>query len=408
MKVMKKTNQSPNKRFSEILIFLFILLLPTQFGKHFFLNFSYLSGVRVDYLAPTIYVVDMLIFLLALFNLKIIFEFFTNKKILVFLGLLLFSVFFSISKPIAFYKFIRIIEFLIIFIVAKKSNISKVLLLFALLIGSGFELLLSLLQFVNKHSVQGIFYFFGERDIGLYRPGAAKIIFQGREFLRPYGTFSHPNSLAGFYLLAYFFILTNLNSFVNYKKNLWPFISKNLLLIFSSFLIFLSFSKVAILVFIFLNIVFYLKNKFIKKCFICLISKILVFSVIGFIFLSARGDPQSLINRVDLINNSLKIILTHPFFGVGIGNYLVGQNSLTTYSLSTLNQPVHNIFLILFSEVGILGGIILFLLFLNEIKLFAKKYFFIFFVVVFSGFFDHYWFTLIQNFFLLGFVAGLL
>src|SRR3989338_6605244 len=46
-------------RLSDLLIFLFIFLLPTQLGKHFFLDFSSISGVRVDYLAPTLYLADV-------------------------------------------------------------------------------------------------------------------------------------------------------------------------------------------------------------------------------------------------------------------------------------------------------------------------------------------------------------
>ena len=59
---------------NKILFFLFLLFLPTQLGKHFFLDFSYLSGVRVDYLAPTIYLTDTIIFLCAIANSKIVFN----------------------------------------------------------------------------------------------------------------------------------------------------------------------------------------------------------------------------------------------------------------------------------------------------------------------------------------------
>src|SRR3989338_7471317 len=105
--------------FSRILLFLFILFLPTQLGKHFFFDFSYLSGIRVDYLAPTVYLIDIIVFLLAIVNLKIVINFFRNKKILISSLLLLINVLFSRLPIISFYWFIKIIEFLIIFPLTK-------------------------------------------------------------------------------------------------------------------------------------------------------------------------------------------------------------------------------------------------------------------------------------------------
>ena len=53
-----------------LLFFALILGIPTQFGRHFWPDFSFVSGVRVDYLSPTLYVTDILIFLI--FALEII------------------------------------------------------------------------------------------------------------------------------------------------------------------------------------------------------------------------------------------------------------------------------------------------------------------------------------------------
>src|SRR3989339_86162 len=195
---------------NKILFFLFLLFLPTQLGKHFFLDFSYLSGVRVDYLAPTIYLTDTIIFLCAIANSKIVFKFFENKKVLIGLLFLLINILFSRLPVISFYWFIKIIEFLIIISLAKKiiTTLKEKLILAALFISGLFQLILSLTQLVNKHSIQGIFYYFGERLLTLSTPGVAKASIQGIEFLRSYGTFSHPNSLGGFFLLLYFFVLT--------------------------------------------------------------------------------------------------------------------------------------------------------------------------------------------------------
>ena len=51
------------KRFLEalekILLFLFVLLIPTQLGKHFWPEWSRVVGIRVDYLSPTLYFLDL-------------------------------------------------------------------------------------------------------------------------------------------------------------------------------------------------------------------------------------------------------------------------------------------------------------------------------------------------------------
>jgi len=126
---------------NNILSILFLLLLPTQLGKHFFLHFSYLSGIRVDYLAPTVYLLDVIIFLLAIVNLKIVLKFFNNKMVLSGLFLLLINIIFSQLPEISFYWFIKIIEFLIIFSLSKKiiMTIKEKSILIILLLSGLFE-----------------------------------------------------------------------------------------------------------------------------------------------------------------------------------------------------------------------------------------------------------------------------
>jgi hypothetical protein len=51
-------------RISNLIFYFLILFLPTQLGRHFFTSFSFVSGIRVDYLSPTIYFTDILVLLL--------------------------------------------------------------------------------------------------------------------------------------------------------------------------------------------------------------------------------------------------------------------------------------------------------------------------------------------------------
>ena len=389
------------KQWNKLLMFLFILFLPTQLGKHFFLPFSYLSGVRVDYLAPTIYLTDIIIFLLTIANFKIVFKFFKNKKILIGLFLLLINVLFSRLPAISLYWLIKVIEFLAVISLSKKmlKTLKEKSILTAFLLSGLFELFLAITQLINKHSVQGIFYYFGERLISLSMPGVAKASLQGVEFLRPYGTFSHPNSLAGFFLFLYFLVLTN-------KKFNHYFILKYLFLFISSTLVFISFSKIAIVSYLILNTLYLILNTKIN-CRICKIARITVPFIISLIFLQTTTDLATIGKRIELMKNSITVILHYQIQGVGLGSYLIEQAQFSSKYYLFFNQPVHNIFLLYFSELGIvIGGLIIFLS-LAKINRLIKISPYVFFALILTGLFDHYWLTLQQNFLLMGLIMGM-
>ena len=389
---------------NRVLFFLFLILLPTQFGKHFFFDFSYLFGIRVDYLAPAIYLTDTIIFFIAAVNFKIVTKFFKNKKILFSLLLLLINIYFSKLTLISIYWFIKIVELLIIVSLSKRILITlkERYILVGLLLSGLFEFSLSIYQLINKHSIQGVFYYFGERLLTLSTPGVAKASIQGVEFLRPYGTFSHPNSMSGFFLLLYFFVLT-------YTKFDRYVILKYLFLFISSTLIFISFSKVSIISYLILNTLYFILNTKIR-CQICKFARMVTIFIISLIFLQATTDPLTINKRIELIKNSTTIILNNPIFGVGLGGYLIEQIKYPSQYYLFFNQPVHNIFLLFISETGlIIGGLLLYLLvnLLIKQKL-SKNQWLLIFAIIFTGFFDHYWLTLQQNFLLMGLIMGVI
>ncbi|MEK7078829.1 MAG: hypothetical protein AAB929_02055 [Patescibacteria group bacterium] len=384
-----------------IIYFLFCFLLPTQLGKHFFFDFSYLGGVRIDYLAPTLYLTDIFALILILFNYKTILTFFKKKLFLWLFVFLCINALFAWSKPIFFYRFIKLFEVFALFAIFKKQfpKYKK-----AIIGGFAFSVfiqsILVVSQFITRHSLQGIWYFFGERYFTLSTPGIAKAALQGNEILRAYGTFSHPNSLAGFFLLIYLFFLTN-----NRVTNL---VLKYAVLALCSLIIFLSFSKNVILVFLFLNTWCFLKVK--QSCRICTLVKILSPLFLAIIFLSAQTDPLSFQKRLTLMLQSLTIISQHISTGVGLGNYLLAQYAFPIKYPYFFLQPVHNIYLLFMAETGILISMIVFI----RIFLLLKKYrrnisvLLILLAVLLTGLSDHYWLTLQQNTLLLGVLFGII
>lgn len=398
----KSANSDFFKRINSWLIFLFIFLLPTQLGRHFFFSFSYLSGVRVDYLAPTIFLTDILIVILIALNIKVVLRLFKNKWVAVFLLLLTIGGFLAQSPELFLYRFVKIFELLGVFAVFKSKKVSFKTILVAFFCGALLETGLALLQFISKHSIQGIFYFFGERYLNLSTPGIAKASLQGIEFLRPYGTFSHPNSLAGFYLLVYTFFYG--------QPKLQPLFIRKALLVFSVIIILFSFSKTALVAFFIIQL-FYLKDDFKDvKCLPCMISRVILYAVPIVIFALAKTDPLSLEKRYLLVQNSLTLISQHLLFGVGLGNYLLAQIRLPSSSVTFPYQPVHNIFLLIATETGLIP--VLFLGYFGLKKFLSARKDVVFvaccIVLLLTGLLDHYWLTLQQNWLLGGVIFGVL
>ncbi len=391
-------SSNPEGWIRPILVILFLFFLPTQLGRHFFFPFSFISGIRVDYLAPTIYLTDILFLGLLVMNFKMVVNGFRNKNLLIILGLLLISVFFALSWQVAAYRYLKILELVAVFFIFRNFKLDFRKITQAFFASSLFTLFLAVLQLVNKSSLQGIFYFFGERFLTLSTPDVAKASLQGIEFLRPYATFSHPNSMAGFFLLVYTFFL------VSKQKSL----IKNLLIFISALIVLFSFSKIAIITLVLLTAIYFASTWKKVECKFCIASRLIVLAVIGLTFSLAQTDPASVQKRAELLQNSWTIIAASPLLGVGLGNYIIVQSRLAK-QLFTLTQPVHNVFILLLAETGV---VLFALIFISLYRQFQKFMDFNFLVIasaiIVTGAVVQYWGALQHNFLLLGVILGLI
>ncbi len=392
--------------------YLFLLMLPTQLGTFFFLPQSFIDGIRIDYLAPAFYLTDTLFVLLLLLSIphflrsiksftRVYRHLLANRKILVIIAALVLVTVLAIEPVIGLYRIFKLIEVFGIFFVIKQQEMRLRTFLFILIASAALQLLLVVYQTTTGHTMQGIAYFLGERSFTLSTPGIAKVSLDGREVLRGYGSFSHPNSLAGFFLLLFGYILFE-------QKFRAESILKYLFLAITTILIVFSFSKIAITGLVILSVVSAVKNSI--NCTLCKVSRIIIPVIVALIVFAAQGDTESQEKRIWLAQSAILIIQQHPIFGVGLGNYLYAQSQFAIpYSYFFL-QPVHNIFLLLLAEIGIPLFAFVTYLFLKHIKQIisspaAKA---VLFVIVFTGMFDHYWLTLQQNILLLPVVFGLL
>ena len=413
-------------------IFVFSFFIISQLGKHFFFPFSYLSGIRIDYLAPTFYFSDLLSLPLLLYSIYSLVlqtplrgvkqslqtgglprrpstnsglpgnDIWTYFAIALLVILLIINYIFSLSQPLWFYNFARAVQFILLFIFfTQQGNKKRIFsaIIGGLLLGSCFELALSLLQLSARHSLQGWWYYLGERSFSIFTPGIAKAYFLGREFLRPYGTFSHPNSLAGFYLLIYAFILT--------QKRITNQLLKGFFLFISSALILVSFSRTAIITYALINLLYFSRGFF--TCKTCFFAKISIALILILFTLGISGDMNSFQKRTDFFDKSLSIISQKPFTGTGIGSYLIAQHQYPQKFSTFFQQPVHNIFLLIIAQLGIPLSLFVFFLIYQHMKKYKKTPSFLFplICVFISGNIDHYWITLNQNGLVLVIIFGI-
>jgi hypothetical protein len=386
--------------FEKYLTALLLFLLPTQLAFHFWPSWAFVFGIRIDLLAPALYVTDILVLLLMFLNLNI-FKSFKNYflVILIFASINIVS---SVSPAESIYRWVKIVECLFVgfyFAEQKLLKFSSIvqILFFSLIAFS----LIGIFQFIKGGTIGGPLYFLGERSFNLNLPGIALVSLNGVEHLRVYSTFSHPNSLAGFLGATLFFILLS----GKLKNNLFGFLGVSVILI--CFL--LSFSISAYLG-VFLIFSFYLFSKS-KKSFKWIVITYLFLSVVGSLLLSLSSSwilkvfplvGQNISQRLDLSYIAGKMISQRFLIGEGLGTFVL---------YSSLLQPVHNIFLLVFAETGIFGLLTFCLLIyktlINQLKTKVLYLLLPLVFILFTGLFDHYTLTLQQNILLFSIFIGL-
>jgi hypothetical protein len=396
-----RNSPSFSERVQPALFLLFAFLLPTQLGRHFFLPFSYVAGIRIDYLSPTIYLTDILALVIIILNIKPVLAFFRNKKTALFLIILAATGFFSQVAPLFLYRFLKVTEVLALFSIFRHrfpQYRKQIILGFAG--GAVLEAGLGLAQLLTQRSLQGVFYYLGERYMTLSTPGIAKASLAGTELLRPYGTFSHPNSLAGFFLLVYILFLTGAfitNRFLKYS-----------VIFMASMLVFFSFSKNAILAYLLVTLLFAVREK--TGCRICTLARTLSPVLLAGVFLFAQTDPASFEKRTTLLKESLILIMKYPLAGTGLGSYLVASQHFASKYPYFFLQPVHNVFLLFAAETGIpvFSVTLLFLVSWIKKQVRSAPFLLALLAVCMTGMFDHYWLTLQQNMLLLPVIFGIM
>ena len=461
------------------MFFLLILFLPTQLGLHFWPNFSSVLGIRVDYLSPTIYFTD--IFIILLFTLSIFrktlkaqrlrnirsseaqnvrlsgipsIPSFLKKhnflyfKLLTVIIFLIFNILLSSRIEGGLYSLLKLAEMsFVAYYIAKFIDLKKVSPKIIVLLSTGViaQSIIAIFQYLVQGSIGGFLYYLGERTFNASTPGIANASLNGELVLRSYGTFPHPNVLAGYLVVVMILILFSVrNKKPNKVFGIKYLVLSIISLILGTIALLLSMSRVAIVLWI-LIIGYYIFQKTRKTqqagsirspeslkarssgalSLLSVPGKITLFgmlivltlfflSPIGARFTKIANTDEAIVQRTTLIDSSIKMIEKSPILGVGLGNFIPTLATIQKpLSLGLYLQPVHNIFLLVAAETGLIG-LGLFTWFLwktyrapNGKWQTANGISFSFLAILTLGLFDHYWLTLQQGQLLFAFVIGL-
>ena len=237
-----------------------------------------------------------------------------------------------------------------------------------------FQAVVALLQFYYQRSV-GL-WFLGESVITATTPGVARVMIEGERYLRSYGTLPHANILAGFLILGIIAIAYLFLTAAPEKKFSRIIAAMGFFTVLSALI--LTFSRsgwiIASLVLVAIFIYGFVRKELRKKMFgffsVVLVSIVILIYGFGWAIAPRAGFAKgeaSVDHRILYNQIGLSLIEEHPF-GVGEGNQVLQAGREGLYLSKGLTevwlwQPVHNIYVLIASELGVLG-LAVFLLFL--------------------------------------------
>ncbi len=414
------------KKFLEHGIYFLALILPFQ--TRLIIRRGEVGGGFSEYQTIGLYVVDIfLIALLALFFFYFLSQIRRAQKddlkiagiwwIWAGLDLMAFiSIWLSPDKILAAYKYVVFLAGIGLFFLVWRASFDKIKFVYFLLLGFVFQAVLGIIQFLNQ-------YGFANKYLGLaeHNPknlGVSVVETVGgdglaRRWLRAYGGLEHPNILGGILAIGIILVLVlfiRKNYFFGKRRNYW---GEYLILFLLSAGLFFTFSRAAWLslgmgiavlsgAFIFKRKWVYLKILGKALGFLAVLVLVFGLSYKSLVFTRLTGETQlerkSNQERIDSLKEARGLIKENWFLGAGIGNYTRVLAEEKEGHPSWFYQPVHNTFLLVWSEVGIAGLFFYLLLFFYLVWRSLKRGNFLNLALLTSllvlMMFDHWWWSL--------------
>ncbi len=351
---------------TSFLFYLAIFLLPFQ-TQYIYHTFLFPEGLS-EYGKFSVFVTELLIVLSFLFSRSFAEKWHVeSRKIMRGFFFCLAMVFLSLTFSKFYFVSLFAIGHLLIagmiFLRMGESRINRDVVLSAFILGLVFPCLLGFYQYTQGFSPAYAWLGLAEKQVET--PGVAVVATNSFRVMRAYGTFLHPNIFGGYLVTALFslFFLAQSNA-----SRTWMWITIPLTVLFSSTL-FLTFSRSAWLAFLFASLVLFIGSRVYKQTIskrviflgcVCF-STLILFSVVFHAQFFARFDPSlhveaiSVSERTGQYQNFFEAFKQHPLVGSGFGTSVFHLESMIKHQPVWWYQPIHNVFLLILLELGIVG-----------------------------------------------------
>jgi O-antigen ligase len=428
-----------NKKVEKILewgIYLWIFLLPWQ--TRLIIEQGMLKKDLWEYGTVSLYAVDIL--LIILFILRMMtgrdsktYSAPTGRNVSIWplaVGLLVvsfISIYWARDSYVSLYGVVKVAEGILLYRLISSSKYSLEKAGIAFVASAVVQSVISILQFTMQKTVSS--KWLGMASHESFVSGTSVVETATNRFLRAYGSLPHPNILAGFLAVGIIILL----GFYLHKKTSFNKYILGLLAILIAGLYF-SFSRAGWLGVLIAIIYFLATAIYQSKNWRTEIAKIVGVIAVVFIMLTmiypetlstrivstARLEQKSFSDRATYFQQATDLLEENWLHGVGINNYTLAVKDSVDSGLPGKDyQPVHNVYLLVFTELGFFGLVIFLAIILSVVvntwQEFSKSNTNIW-VIVYAGIFgimlvlflfDHYFWTLSAGIMLFWLVLGL-
>lgn len=395
----------------EYLFYLIIFLLPWQ--TRWIITDPQIRGGVWEYGRLSLYGWDILIFILLIISSPALVKWLKNNQTLYktiswptvfvwsYLCLLVFgllSVLWADNKALTIYWFIRLLEAGLLPVLWSVNNLKTKPILLSLILAGVIQSMWGSAQFILQSTFANKWFGVAEHPMSL--GGTSVVLTSAGRWLRAYAGQVHPNVLGGLLMICLLAIGWLLNKDNAKSKLLW--------FLYIALIpgLFFSFSRGAWLGFILALLWWWLikkdKRVVLLKMGLVFVGIFVVLTalypspVIGRIIGTSRLEQQSFEERYESYGSSKNILNESWLSGVGLGNYTVALQRFEPGMMAYKYQPVHNIFLLVLTELGVVGLILFVLLLLSLV--FSHGFFsdrlVLIIPILFISLFDHYWWTM--------------
>ena len=313
-------------------------------------------------------------------------------SLLVFIIFAAVSVFAAASASLALYALARLVLAMlaglaVAALVRERGALSLIASVFIAIVA--LEAALGIAQFARQESI-GL-HFLGESPIAAGDPATSRILIGGAYVVRAYGTFPHPNVFGAFLVLG-LIALCALWLRIDWRgaiaawradkpylrivlKTLGGSVLIACLMSLVAFGLVLTFSRTAWIIgagAALLLALFHMRTSWRRSLSLMVLlfaaSAFAVFPLRAFVAPRAADavSDRAVTERIAYSRVGFELVKQHPLFGVGIGNQvLVGVQTGAYERAGIANtkpwliQPAHNIYLLVASEIGMVGGLAL-------------------------------------------------